>query len=192
MAETRITAGVWRGRVVYTGRSMATRPTTARVREALFNILGATVARARVLDLFAGAGTIGFEALSRGAAAVTFVERDRPAAALITRTAGHLGCADRVRLVVDDVAGWITRHQTEVRAVDLCYVDAPYGDDGIDQVLARLGGCAPALVVCEHHRARRLPDRAGGLERTRQAGYGMAQLSFYRRGAESTGREGRG
>lgn len=191
MAETRITAGAWRGRVVFTGRTSATRPTTSRVREALFNILGEHTEGATLLDLFAGAGTIGFEALSRGAASVTFVERDRGAVALIQRSAEHLGCVDRVSVVADEVSGWLGRHPAQVRVTDLCYLDAPYGDDAVVQVLDRLGRHPPALVVCEHHRARRLPDTTGELERTREAGYGMARLSFYRRYG-GTGRDGGG
>ncbi|GAC1342580.1 MAG: 16S rRNA (guanine(966)-N(2))-methyltransferase RsmD [Candidatus Dormibacteria bacterium] len=192
MAETRITAGAWRGRRVFTGRTMSTRPTTSRVREALFNILGGRTEDAALLDLYAGAGTIGFEALSRGAASVTFVERDRAALALIQRSAEHLGCSERIRIVAGEVSAWLGRHAAEVATADLCYLDAPYGDDGVIQVLDRLGRCPPALVVCEHHRARRLPDTTGGLERTREAGYGMARLSFYRRSVEGTGRDGGG
>jgi len=192
MAETRITAGVWRGRAVLTTRAMGTRPTTARVREALFNILGDRVRGSAFLDLYAGAGTIGFEALSRGAASVTFVERDRDAVALIRRSAEHLGCADRVRIVAAEVSSWLRRQGNLVAAADLCYLDAPYADDGITPVLEQLGRCPPGLVVCEHHRARRLPESTGGLERYREAGYGMARLGFYRRSTEGAGRDARG
>jgi len=76
MAQTRITAGQWRGRIVGTQTGMRIRPTRSMVRESLFNILGGRVDGARVLDLYAGAGTLGFEALSRQAATATFVDRD--------------------------------------------------------------------------------------------------------------------
>ena len=93
-AATRITAGAWRGRRVDTPPGLDTRPTTSLVRQALFNILG-EVAGASVVDLYAGAGTVGFEALSRGAARVTFVERNRSTLRLVARTAERLECTGR-------------------------------------------------------------------------------------------------
>ena len=96
MGTLTITGGTLRSRRVPTPPGRATRPTPARVKEALFSILGARVADARVLDLFAGSGALGFEALSRGAAHVTFVERHRPTADALARAARELGVDDRV------------------------------------------------------------------------------------------------
>src|SRR6202007_660920 len=81
--STRVTAGASRGRTLKTPRGRATRPTTAMVREALFNIIGDSIRGAHVLDLFAGAGTLGIEALSRGAASASFVERDGACANIV-------------------------------------------------------------------------------------------------------------
>jgi 16S rRNA (guanine966-N2)-methyltransferase len=182
MAETRITAGEWRGRALVTprhGRDL--RPTTALVRQALFNILGDSIVDARVVDLYAGAGTVGFEALSRGAAHVTFVERDRAALDCVLQSADRLGCRDRVRTVTAEVVAWLRGGPREVASADVVFLDAPYRDDTVEQALRRLGEQPPALVVCEHHRARRLPERLGGLARVRESAYGTTQLTILRR-----------
>jgi len=182
MAETRITAGEWRGRALVTPRhGHEVRPTTALVRQALFNILGDTVAGARVVDLYAGAGTVGFEALSRGAAHATFVEHDRAALDCVLQSAERLGCRDRVRIVTADVVTWLRGRPRELAAADVVYLDAPYRDEGVVEALRLLGEQPPALVVCEHHRARRLPDRLGGLARVRESAYGTTQLTMLRR-----------
>jgi 16S rRNA (guanine966-N2)-methyltransferase len=185
-ATTRITAGAWRGRQVQTPAGLDTRPTTSLVRQALFNILG-DVGGAAVVDLYAGAGTVGFEALSRGAASVTFVEHHRPTLNLVRATAERLGCADRCRLVAGDALHWVRGRPPELRAADLVYVDAPYRDAGALDVLDAIGAEPPALVVCEHHRAMTLPDVVRGLRHVREAAYGTTRLSFYRRsGSDGT------
>src|ERR1700680_3054408 len=106
-AQTRITGGEWRGRLLTTPREQQLRPTRAMVREALFNILGDAVIGAPVVDLFAGAGTVGFEALSRGASRVAFVDREERSLALVRATAGRLGCADRCRVIRSDALAWV-------------------------------------------------------------------------------------
>lgn len=162
------------------------RPTASLVREALFNILGEAVVGAAVVDLYAGAGTVGFEALSRGAASLLAVDRDPSVLALIRGTAERLGCSDRVRTEVGEVSRWLRGRPAEVPRADLVYIDAPYGDQALPTVLAELGAAPPALVVCEHHRAQSLPPAAGGLRCDREAVYGSTKLSFYARdvGAE--------
>src|SRR6202022_4331767 len=98
-AQTRITGGEWRGRVVSTPREQLLRPTRSVVREALFNILGDAVIGGALVDLLAGAGTVGFEALSRGAGDVVFVDRDERALPPVRATAHRLGCAAAGRIV---------------------------------------------------------------------------------------------
>ena len=191
MAATRITAGAWRGRLVDTPAGLETRPTTSLVRQALFNILG-DVAGASLVDLYAGAGTVGFEALSRGAARVVFVERNRSTLRLVARTAERLGCTDRCRLVAADVLPWVRGRPGELSTADVAFLDAPYRDQGMAAVLDALGAQSPPVVVCEHHRGAGPPDAVGGLERVREAIYGTTRLSFYRRaGAEHEAGEAR-
>jgi 16S rRNA (guanine(966)-N(2))-methyltransferase RsmD len=181
MAQTRITGGEWRGRLITTPRRSSIRPTRGLIRQSLFNILGARIEGAHVLDLYAGAGTVGFEALSRGAASATFVDQQREALAAIAETAARFGCGDRCRPVGADVVRWLRHAPDELHAASLCFVDAPYGDPELDSVLAALGAAPPALVVCEHHARRRVPERIGGLLRVREVRHGLTILSFLQR-----------
>lgn len=126
---TRIISGEFRGRrlsVPDTG----TRPTTDRVREALFSIVGARVDPngLRVLDLYAGSGALGLEALSRGAATATFVDDRRRATATITANMTSLGCADRARVVTTTAAHFLATEPSE--SFDLAVLDPPYARDG--------------------------------------------------------------
>ena len=187
VAQTRITAGEWRGRVVSTPPGLEVRPTRAMVRQSLFDILGPRVVSARMIDLYAGAGTVGFEALSRGAATVTFVERHREALALIAGTAERFHCRDRCTLVGADVPRWLRGAAAQTADATLCYVDAPYQDPELDRVLELLGAAPPALVVCEHHRAREIPAQIGNLTRFREARYGLTTISFLQRNAALSG-----
>jgi 16S rRNA (guanine(966)-N(2))-methyltransferase RsmD len=184
MAETRITSGAFRGRVVDSPRGRDTRPTTALVRKALFDILGSNIEGRVFLDLYAGTGAVAFEALSRGAARAVLVERDPALLQLVRATTARLGCADRVRTVGADVLAWLRARPSDLAAADVVFLDAPYRDDSVDIALDELGAAPPRLVVCEHHRARRLPEEPGGLRRVREAHYGTTQLTFYRRTAD--------
>lgn len=183
-AATRITAGEWRGRVIETPRGLRIRPTRSLIRQSLFNILGPDIEGMAVLDLYAGAGTVGFEALSRGAASATFVDRDPVPLRCIATTAERLGCADRCRAVRSDVAAWLRRSPATAADSDLAFVDAPYRDDELDVTLDLLGAHPPALVVCEHHVKRRLPERIGALERARETRHGLTTLTFLRRSTD--------
>ncbi len=181
MAETRITGGAWRGRRITTPKGLdVLRPTRGMVRQALFNILGPQVEGTRFLDLYAGAGSVGFEALSRGAARATFVDRGRESLRLIAATALSFGCQDRVDLVAADVVPWLRRRPTQAREADMCFVDAPYQDDEMLAALEVLGDIAPPLIVCEHHRARPMPATLGALAAVRTAHYGLTDLTMYR------------
>ncbi|MBJ7593937.1 MAG: 16S rRNA (guanine(966)-N(2))-methyltransferase RsmD [Candidatus Dormibacteraeota bacterium] len=179
-AQTRITGGEWRGRRLSTPREQILRPTRAMVREAIFNILGDEVVGATVVDIFAGAGTVGFEALSRGAAQAVFVDRDERALAHVRATAQALGCAERCQVIRADALGWVRSRPAELRAGDVVFLDAPYRDDTGNAVLDALGEAPPRVVVCEHHRARSLPDRIGGLAVVRHRRYGITDLSVLR------------
>ena len=177
-----MTGGEYRGRVIATPRGMPLRPTRSMVRQALFNILSAEVQGASVVDLYAGVGSVGFEALSRGADSAVFVERNPRHRALISVTAERFGCADRAHVVGAEVVAWLRGPGAGIApAADLVYVDAPYRDPSVDACMELLGAAPPALVVCEHHRDRRFPPQIGGLRQVRQATYGLTGLTFWRR-----------
>lgn len=120
----RIIAGRWKGHGLKTLRGRDVRPTTDRVREAWMSALGARVHDARVVDLFAGSGALGLEALSRGAESVVSVERSRRALSVIEANVERLGAGDEVRIVADDVFRFLGRLE---EPFDLALADPPYG-----------------------------------------------------------------
>ena len=121
--SVRITGGEYRGRVIATpGR--ATHPMGERERLALFNMLGESVKRAKVLDTFAGGGTLGFEALSRGASRVTFVEKDHGACKVIGDNAAKLGCQDKCEVISSSIQSFFDSDRTE--EFDVIMTDPPY------------------------------------------------------------------
>jgi 16S rRNA (guanine966-N2)-methyltransferase len=192
----RITGGTHRSRALVAPRGQATRPTSDRVREALFSILGArtTLAGARVLDLYAGTGALALEALSRGAARATVVEKGREALAALRANVDALDLAGRVDVVASAVER--AAPQLERRVFDLVLVDPPYADvesgaalRAVERVVAG-GALAPdSLLVLEHApargEARSTPDdergpELAGLVRDETRRYGDTCLSFYR------------
>jgi len=179
----RIVAGTWRGRSLIAPQGTATRPTADRVRQALFDMLlhapwagRATVEDVHVLDLFAGTGALGLEALSRGAAHATFVEQNR--AALAALRANIAACRADERCTVLAIDALAIPRGTPA---GLVFLDPPYGKDLVPRAMARLhaaGRLAPgALVVAETGRDEPTPTRHEVLtERT----HGAARLSIWR------------
>lgn len=159
----------------------ATRPTTDRVREALFNALVSAegIDGSRVLDLFAGSGALGIEALSRGASHCTFVERDRTAVEAIRRNVANLGLADRTSIVVGDVLSRLPA----LPPVDLVVADPPYGFAEWTALLDGLRSQVPenGLVVLESGEP---VGETSGWESVREKRYGRTWVTFLRRTAE--------
>ncbi len=150
----RVIAGRYGGRRLQAPAGTATRPTSDRVREALFSILGARVADARVLDLFAGSGALGLESLSRGAAAVTFVESAPVALRTLRANVAALG-AD-AEIVRADALKWLRAASAGARQYDLVFLDPPYRQAealgaGLSDLLPAVLGPG-ALVVAESDR----------------------------------------
>lgn len=187
----RIIAGTYRSRILKTLKGLALRPTSDRLRETLFNVLGPGVSGSRFLDLFAGTGAIGIEALSRGAAEAVFVENHAPAATLIRRNLDSLGVRSGAAvLAVDALRGLqmlASRQKKEGEGFDYVFLDPPYAaaEDYV-RVLEFLGSenlLAPgAIVIAEHRRKFELPKESGALQQFRVLQQGDAALSFYRRG----------
>lgn len=166
----------------------ATRPTTERVREALFSSLESRLrdwSDVRVLDLFAGSGALGLEALSRGAAEATFVEQDRRTAALVRRNARSLGL-DRAVVLVSPAARAVAGLDG---GFDVVFMDPPYGmpDDELAALQAALLGrnllADDAIVVVERSARSGEPPWASGLEGERHKSYGSTTLWYGRRHA---------
>lgn len=176
----RIIAGRLKGRVLRGPTGPGVRPTSDRLRETLFNVLRDRVDGARVLDAFAGTGAVGLEALSRGAAHATFVERDRRAAALIEENAATCGCSGDVTVVRDDFLR-MSGQATALGPFDLVWLDPPYDTPDLAAALsvARSVIAPDGLVVLEHSRRRESPLDVGGLVRQRVLQAGDSALAFY-------------
>lgn len=169
----RLTGGTMRSRRVAAPKGRAVRPTPARVKEALFSILADRVADARVLDLFAGSGALGFEALSRGAAHVTFVEAHAPTAHAIRRTGEALGVAAQCDVVVGPAERVVPRLQGRY---DLVFADPPYATPLAPSLLSDLAGRA-SLIIYEHSgKAPAAPHPRFSVKR--EAKYGAVALTF--------------
>jgi 16S rRNA (guanine966-N2)-methyltransferase len=128
------------------------RPTQAVVREAIFDLLGDAVVGAHVLDLFAGSGALGIEALSRGAARVTFVERVPAVIDVLRRTLTTLRVGERARVVRAEVTRWLEANPSEVATASVILLDPPYNDPVLERTVALLDRLAASrtLVVAEH------------------------------------------
>ncbi len=180
----RIVAGSLGGRVLRAPHGAATRPTSEKVRQALFNILGPPAPDTHVLDLFAGSGALGIEALSRGAASVVFVERARPALTALEANLDQLGLTDpaAVRVVKAPVERFLAAPGAGPRWTWI-FLDPPYADGVVAATLAALPRdrlTDDAIVVVEHAHRAPPPDRAGFLLRTELRRYGDTALSSYR------------
>jgi 16S rRNA (guanine966-N2)-methyltransferase len=185
----RIIAGTYRSRILKSLKGLALRPTSDRLRETLFNVLSDAVDGARFIDVFAGTGAVGIEALSRGAVEVVFIENHAPAAALIWRNLESLGIRSGATVLALEASRGLEKLGTKPRVgdtgYDFVFVDPPYAAaDLYSQVLGILGSAAllapGAKVIVEHRRDFELPVRAGQLERVRVLRQGDAALSFYR------------
>jgi 16S rRNA (guanine966-N2)-methyltransferase len=184
----RVIAGSARGRQLVAPRGSGTRPITDRVKETLFGIIGERVIDATVLDLYAGSGAIGIEALSRGAARCDFVEQDRRAVAAIRQNLAHAGLAGRGSVHAMDVLRYLERPAGD--RYGLIFVDPPYEERAILAPLERLADrLAPAAaVVVKHHWRTPIPEPAG-LVRRRERRFGETTLTFLAATDEADGVE---
>ncbi len=194
----RVIAGIYRSRILKSLKGLALRPTSDRLRETLFNVLAPNLPGARFVDLFAGTGAIGIEALSRGAAEVVFIENHAPAATLIRRNLESLGINTGVTvLAVDALRGLAmlaARKNSGVPAFDHVFLDPPYAAaEDYSRVLEFLGTAdllAPGgIAIAEHRRNFDLCEEAGALRRFRVLRQGDTALSFYRRRGDDAGGE---
>lgn len=185
----RIIAGSYRSRTLEAPPGLNTRPTSDRLRETLFNVLAARIEGSTFLDLYAGSGAVGLEALSRGAQWATFVERAQPALKVLRGNLARLGVVTGFHVHAGSVAAFLrSAAKTGPRPVShaVVFLDPPYDASAeYETALGLLGGAAAAvlaadaLVVAEHRRKQRLEDRYGNLVRTRLLEQGDAALSFY-------------
>jgi len=174
----RLISGVYGGRKIEAPDGNATHPMSERVRNALFNSIGSQIVGTDILDAFAGTGSIGLEALSRGAKRATFVERDRLAQNILTKNVASLDVREQVTIIRSSVKTW---SETTHQEFDIIFADPPYGDMQLSTVselfgLLKLGG----LMVLSHPGRGEIPTKTGVVVVDNRS-YGNAYLTFYRR-----------
>jgi len=183
----RIIAGKYRGRRLKSPPSHRTRPTSDRLRETLFNVLAPRIEGARFLDLCAGTGAVGIEALSRGAEHVAFVDQSRKMCALIESNVNALEIDDNeVEVVAAETLEFLRRRaRKQAERFNIIFFDPPYETD-YEVALDFVGEHAETLlaevgvVIVEHHKKKELAEEVGRLNRCRVLKQGDSVLSFYR------------
>ena len=181
----RVIAGKYRSRTLRSLKGQALRPTSDRLRETLFNVLGPTVHGTTFVDLYAGTGAVGIEALSRGARHAIFAEQHAPAVALIRRNLESLGIAADGDVLCMNVLRAIERLEAKKVHAQFIFLDPPYAADIEYETALDALGESPIIapdgrVIVEHLRKRTLPERVGDLELARVLEQGDAALSFYK------------
>ena len=178
MSKLRVSGGEARGRRLKAPKNI--RPTQGMVKQAIFNMVGPSIEGAEVLDLFAGSGALGIEALSRGAARVTFVDQQPRGLAILRQNLDALGFKERANIVRGDVVRWLEASPEAVRAARFVFLDPPYDDVVLDRALKVLDReVADATVLAEHSR-RQLPPTLSRLRVDRERRYGDTMVTVYR------------
>jgi 16S rRNA (guanine966-N2)-methyltransferase len=178
MSRLRVAGGESRGRRLKAPKGI--RPTQGIVKEAIFNIVGPGIEDAFVLDLFAGSGALGIEALSRGAAGVTFVDREPRGLAILRQNLDVLDLKQRAHVVRGDVVRWLEASTDEVKRAGFVFLDPPYEDVVLDRALAVLDReVSTATVIAEHSRRHDLRPLAR-LRLDKQRRYGDTMVSVFR------------
>jgi len=180
----RVITGLAKGRRLTLPRGVDLRPTSGRIKESIFNIIGPWLEGERVLDLFAGIGSLGIEALSRGASEACFVEQNARVVASLRKNLELCGFVERSEIMEMNVDRGLRFLHHRRAAFELIFIDPPYGRRLLKHTLRELerarvlaeGG----LIVAEHAREELLPPRLGGLELTDQRFYGRTVVSFLR------------
>ena len=178
MSKLRVAGGEARGRRLKTPKGI--RPTQGIVKAAMFNLVGPGIEGEHVLDLFAGSGAIGIEALSRGAAGVTFVDREPRGLAILRQNLEVLDLKERAQVVRGDVVRWLEGSPDQLMQAGFVFMDPPYEDPILDRALKAIDhGSSKATVVVEHSRRQELPALTR-MRVDRQRKYGDTMVSVLR------------
>jgi 16S rRNA (guanine966-N2)-methyltransferase len=182
----RVIAGKYRSRRLAAPAGMTTRPTSDRLRETLFDVVGPGVPESAWLDLFAGSGAVGIEALSRGARSVSFIESSSAAAKVIRKNLQTLGIEEGFEVIERESATALRMLDSQALVYDFCFLDPPYRKMGdYEQILGFLSQSRlikpESVVIAEHDKHFDPGNEFGSLRRHRVLRQGDAVLSFYRR-----------
>ncbi len=180
----RIIAGQYKGRRLKALEGMAVRPTSDRMRETLFNILAPRIEDARFVDVCAGSGAVGIEALSRGAAHVTFIESARKSVSVISENLRHCGITEDFKLVSRDAVMAMKYFAQEKQQFDIFYFDPPYDSEIYSPVLWQIAQnnllAEDGIVIVEHRRQLPLAPNYDDLRPYRELIQGESVLTFFR------------
>ncbi len=175
----RVITGTARGQKLAAPEGSQTRPTSDMTKEAMFSIIQFEVGQADVLDLFAGSGQLGIEALSRGARSAWLVDSSREACAVILQNLRKTRLEERARVLTCDASAFLSSHGDRF---DVAFLDPPYETGILEKVLPavaehmRPGG----VILCETERRETLPETAGGFTKKKEYYYGKAKVTTYR------------
>jgi 16S rRNA (guanine(966)-N(2))-methyltransferase RsmD len=179
----RVTGGKFRGVPIKTPGGKRTRPTSDKVRQALFNVLGENVACARTLDLFAGSGALAIEALSRGAESAVLVEKNASAARTLRANIEKIGLSEKAKVFQCDFRSALTRLSRDGEMFDIIFIDPPYEGDFLTDVCKSLQESIvttkDSIIVVEHFSKTAPPDTIAGLSLANTRAYGQTTLSYY-------------
>lgn len=178
----RVITGTARGRKLGELKGMETRPTTDQVKESMFNILQFDIEGRRVLDLFAGTGQLGIEALSRGAAGCTFVDQRREAVNLIRSNLKHCALSERARVVQGEALGYLSMAREQYH---LIFLDPPYHMDLLENAIKKIAEIdiltENGIIICESPAEKVLPELDAPYRKGREYRYGKIKLTVYRK-----------
>ena len=176
----RVITGEARGRKLVTLEGDDVRPTTDRVKEGMFNIIQFDLENSTVLDLFAGSGQLGIEALSRGARRCVFVDASSASLNVVKQNLTSTGLMSRASVFLGDSLAYL-RHSSEL--FDIVLLDPPYNKGLINEALPLLSGrtAEGAVIVCETSSQENLPEKAGELQLYREYKYGKIKLTVYKK-----------
>lgn len=179
----RVISGEFRGRNLEQLEGMEIRPTSDRVKESLFNILGTRLMNCTFLDLFAGTGGIGIEAYSRGAAKVVFIDESAKSIKILKSNLDKLRISDNIEVYNTDYLNAINKLAYDNKKFDIIFIDPPYLKGYERNALAQIAECKmltdEGIIIVEHDLKDKMPENIGDLKLARQKKYGNTMLSFY-------------
>lgn len=182
----RITGGKFRGIPIKAPGGKRTRPTSDKVREALFSTLGDRVTGARVLDLFAGSGALAIEALSRGADSAVLIEKDNAAIAVVRQNLEKTGLKGKTKVLRADFRSALSKLSRDGERFDIIFIDPPYEGNMLEESLSALEKkCVTtdeSIIVVEHFAKTAPPKSISGIPLNRTRAYGQTSLSYYLQG----------
>jgi 16S rRNA (guanine966-N2)-methyltransferase len=189
----RVVSGELKGRILKAVPGTSTRPTTDKVKESLFNMIGPYFTGGTGLDLFAGSGGLGIEALSRGLEKVIFVDRDGKAIHIVNENLKSCGLENKAEVYRNDAVRALKAIQKRDITFNFIFLDPPYKKQQLVKLLEIIANekliHEDGLVVCEHASDIQLPESIGGLKQARNEKYGIIGITLYELGVQDEGEE---